>query len=305
MVFSRGEPGTLKMPVADGPDFLCIGMHKSGTQWLYDQVQGHPDFWMPPLKEIHYLDRGEEAGRSAQKVLDQERSTSRPGSTRQSAITDPRDRAFLEEMASHLGKPLDLDRYASLFRHKGDLLSGDITPQYGELDEGIVANVAGRFPRVTVFLLIRDPVSRAWSHISQWHRQGRFDRSKARVLQDENKFRHFLARSKKLQRFSSATRVAERWTRHVGLDRFRHIFFDDIANRPDAARRDILLTLGADPVKSSGEIDPDFNRKSHHQKLDFSSGMEAVLADFLKDELQRSAAMFGGHAKDWAAKYGF
>ncbi len=32
-------------------------MQKAGTGWAYDQLQYHPDFWMPPLKEIHYLDR--------------------------------------------------------------------------------------------------------------------------------------------------------------------------------------------------------------------------------------------------------
>ena len=44
----------MSLPV--GPDFICIGMQKAGTGWAYDQLQYHPDFWMPPVKEIHYLD---------------------------------------------------------------------------------------------------------------------------------------------------------------------------------------------------------------------------------------------------------
>src|SRR5215469_17740999 len=40
-----------------GPDFICIGMPKAGTGWLYDQLSHHPDFWMPPVKELHYLHR--------------------------------------------------------------------------------------------------------------------------------------------------------------------------------------------------------------------------------------------------------
>jgi hypothetical protein len=39
-----------------GPDFLCVGVHKGGTTWLYQQLDSHPDFWMPPLKELHYFD---------------------------------------------------------------------------------------------------------------------------------------------------------------------------------------------------------------------------------------------------------
>ena len=38
------------------PDFLCVGAQKGGTSWLYRQLEPHPDFWMPPMKELHYLD---------------------------------------------------------------------------------------------------------------------------------------------------------------------------------------------------------------------------------------------------------
>ena len=35
------------------PDFLCVGAQKGGTSWLYRQLEAHPDFWMPPVKELH------------------------------------------------------------------------------------------------------------------------------------------------------------------------------------------------------------------------------------------------------------
>ena len=38
------------------PDFLCVGSQKGGTSWLYGQLACHPDFWMPPVKELHYFD---------------------------------------------------------------------------------------------------------------------------------------------------------------------------------------------------------------------------------------------------------
>ena len=38
-----------------GPDFVCIGMAKAGTGWLFDQLNSHPDFWMPPIKGLSYL----------------------------------------------------------------------------------------------------------------------------------------------------------------------------------------------------------------------------------------------------------
>jgi hypothetical protein len=45
----------LASEIIDGPDFICIGMQKAGTGSLFDQVQYHPDFWMPPEKVHNYL----------------------------------------------------------------------------------------------------------------------------------------------------------------------------------------------------------------------------------------------------------
>src|SRR5436309_1488729 len=56
---------------AEGPDFICVGMPKAGTDWLLDQVQYHPDFWMPPVKGLHYLNRGRPGLKDAERRLRQ------------------------------------------------------------------------------------------------------------------------------------------------------------------------------------------------------------------------------------------
>lgn len=38
------------------PDFLCIGTQKSGTTWLYHQLDRHPSLCMAKPKEVHYFD---------------------------------------------------------------------------------------------------------------------------------------------------------------------------------------------------------------------------------------------------------
>jgi hypothetical protein len=89
-----------------GPDFLCIGAHKAGTTWPYQQLNSHPDFWTPPVKELHYFDQ---MGR-----------VQRASSPRR---TDERDLRFLENLAELSAKPhLDLANYARLFEPKGALL---------------------------------------------------------------------------------------------------------------------------------------------------------------------------------------
>ena len=289
------------MPAATGPDFMCIGMMKTGTAWLFDQLQFHPDFWMPPIKEMHYLDRGDKIGRNADDILRAARESSRRLKRLTQRPLDERDMQFLEEMASHQSEPLDIGRYAALFRHKGDLKSGDVTPHYGSLSRSIIEDVGRQIPNTRAILLIRDPVARAWSHLAM---RNRFDRFDADLLKDPIGFRAYLEGSNKLRRLSFPTEIVRRWEKHAPTIPIRFFFFDDIAERPQDARRNILRFLEADPDKPSGEISPDYNRKSAAKKPELSDDIKAVLVRHFAQELRDCAALFGGHAKNWALKYG-
>jgi hypothetical protein len=132
------------------PDFLCIGLHKAGTTWLYQQLDSHPDFWMPPIKELHYFDQ-----------LSRVQRKSPP------RCRDDRDRRFLESLTSLTAEPrMDFENYAQLFAPKGSLLSGDISPNYSTLGSGVIRQVVEYFPNLKVIFLARDPVERLWSHLS-------------------------------------------------------------------------------------------------------------------------------------------
>src|ERR1041385_4801838 len=123
-----------------GPDFICVGMPKAGTGWLFDQLQHHPDFWMTPLKGLHYLDHQVPMMKNAVRKL---RRTARPhvaGRLGQKK-DDARAISFLREAASLGGKPRNLAGYRSLFRHKENLLSGDITAPYYALSEEVIAEI--------------------------------------------------------------------------------------------------------------------------------------------------------------------
>lgn len=38
------------------PDFIGVGMERAGTSWVFSMIAHHPDVWVPPLKELHFLD---------------------------------------------------------------------------------------------------------------------------------------------------------------------------------------------------------------------------------------------------------
>jgi Sulfotransferase family len=293
------------MSVANGPDFMCIGMQKAGTGWVFDQLQYHPDFWMPPIKELHYLDRETPKFGNAKKKLRKARKSKKRkkegGNPRFRRAWDERDFEFMNEAITLSGKPIDLVRYGRLFRFKGPLLSGDVTPGYSGMREEVIADVANDFPDVKILLLVRDPVTRLWSQISMANRREKFDRS---LLKNPAKFREFLDEYKPFQKVGFPARIAERWEQHAPKVAFQHFFFDDIAKEPHETRRRILQYLGADPDKSSGDLKPEHNRKAAAEKLKLSDDIKAEIAGFFKDELRAAAARFGGHASTWLSLYG-
>src|SRR5207237_32068 len=156
-----------------GPDFICVGMPKAGTGWLYDQLQYHPDFWMP-LKEIDYLDQSFPKMKHARRWLEREKGREQRRNPKR-PLPGISELSFLEEASACQGKPRDIERYAALFRHKDQKLSGDISPSYSRLEEDVISDIARRLPAVKIILLVRDPVSRAWSHISLLNRLEKFD----------------------------------------------------------------------------------------------------------------------------------
>jgi hypothetical protein len=277
------------------PDFLCIGAHKAGTTWLYQQLDSHPDFWMPPVKELHYFD--------------QLSRVQRAGYPR---CRDERDRRFLEQLKSLSTEPgIDLENYGRLFEPKASLLSGDISPNYSTLSDEVIRQVAGYFPNLKVIFLARDPVERFWSHLSMEAHYRQIEPFDATDIDEIN--RNLSRRGMLLRSYPSA--VVARWKRYVDSEQFRVYFFDDLQNNPAELRRSILRFLGADPDKfatanrsfggSGSRLTADYNRWTGMEKLPLSNKVRSHLAKFFKKELKTCAALLGGPARDWPARYGF
>jgi hypothetical protein len=267
------------------PDFLCIGAQKGGTTWLYQQLDSHPDFWMPFIKELHYFN---ELGR-VQRAFPPR-------------CTDERDLCFLERIKKLSARPyMDLENYGRLFERKGSLLSGDISPSYSMLSDEVIRRVIGYFPNLKVIFLARDPVERAWSHLSMEVRCRQIEPFDVTDIDEVN--RNLLRRGMLSRSYPSA--IVARWKRYVRPDLFRAYFFDDLQRNPTELRRAILDFLGADPNKPSGRLRADYNSWTGMEKLRFTDKVRSHLAQFFKKELKACAAELGGPAREWPARYGF
>jgi hypothetical protein len=266
------------------PDFLCVGAKKGGTSWLYHQLTLHPDFWMPSVKELRYFD-----------------SLSRVKRAIPPRCNDERDHCFLERITALSARCyIDLDGYSRLFEPKGSLLSGDITPAYSMLNDELIERIAIRFANLKVIFLVRDPVDRAWSHLSMGVRDGNispFDSTDA-----DEAIRNLLNPEVFLCSYPSKT--VARWKRYVRPDLFRVYFFEDLKRDPAGLRRSILRFLGADPRKPSGRLSADYNGQGGREKLRLTDKVRLALAKFFKKELKACAAELGGPARHWPGRYG-
>ena len=274
-------------PDVDGarPDFLCVGAQKGGTSWLFHQLTLHPDFWMPPVKEVHYFD-----------------SMSKVKRNNPPRCKDERDQWFMARLVELSALPyIDLDSYAELFAGKRTLLSGDITPAYSMLNDELIERIVGYFPNLKVIFLARDPVDRAWSQLSMGVRLGNipaFDSTDpAEVL------RNLLSPGVFFRSYPS--KIVKRWRRYVRPDLFRTYFFDDLKENPAGMRSSILNFLGADADKPSGSLKADYNGQAGKEKLPLTDKVRAHVAQFFEHELKACAVELGARAKSWPARYGF
>ena len=267
------------------PDFLCVGAQKAGTSWLYRQLEPHADFWMPPVKELHYLDQ-----------LNRTKRIHGP------RCQDARDASFMERMQDLRGRfYLDLDSYGQLFQHKGTCLSGDISPAYSTLNDEIIERVVDHFPNLKVVFLARDPVERAWSQLSMGVRLGMIN--KFDVTDPEEVVCNLLNPGVLIR--SHPSKIVARWKRYVRPENFRLYFFDDLKENPAELRRSILRFLGGDPEKPSGRSQPHDNSDAGREKLRLTAKVRDRVAQFFEHELKACALQLGGRARSWPSRYGF
>lgn len=152
-----------------GPDFVGIGAQKAGTTWLYENLVVQPGVWMPPVKEIHFFNRL----CPHESLLGVETRGLPPFPHRYRTLLHQPSLARFRWLRRFYFGALSTPWYYSLFPpdQVGPRLAGDITPAYSTLDERGVA-LARRVlkPGCRVFLIVRNPIERAWSALKMHHR---------------------------------------------------------------------------------------------------------------------------------------
>lgn len=179
--------------------FVGIGAHRSGTSWLYHFLNGNPDCRLSSMKEMHYFDsmhRQDISGILSR--ITRHRLRMRPIGFKQLAYWTGLKRFHGYTMREHFAllnayetlvstREYSPPAYAELLRqHAQDRkVFGEITPAYAILPSEQIGQIYSAFPNTKLIYLIRDPISRLWSHARRAAGNDR-DRTANTILQDIN-----------------------------------------------------------------------------------------------------------------------
>lgn len=278
---------------AHGPDFVCIGMQKAGTSWLFDQMNGRKDVWMPPIKELNFFTGRCLKPGSIAKI--------KTGSGSLPLVLQPGDRwrrnEFLDRFRRFQEDRPDVDWYKSLFALAGDRVTGDVSPGYSKLDEPRVEELSRTLPDARFVLLLRDPVDRFWSSVCMKVRRNKLD---AKDLENWPSFERNVLEELMRNPESRDCHGSAIWTaysKYVPTERLRYWFFDDIVTTPEIVLDEICDYIAV--RRGTGTLDAAFNRKQGLAKLSMPDDIRVNLVRYFHSEYQQGASLFGGHAIKW------
>ncbi len=312
---------------SSGPDFICIGMQKAATRWLYDQLRSHNEFWMPPLKELHFFDAGfnfKACERLYRNAVSKRTLISRLTMGRQarsdfnffkiclhdkiSADLKRHRIAYLNERresacnnaeytvftpsASHI------NWYRRIF-NIGSKLSGDITPAYSTLNTTQIKTVYDAFPDTKIILLIRNPVDRAWSYLLMRQRMREKSGRDLETIDVPETVINILETDDAARLRSFPSRTYRNWVTSYPTNQIGVFFFDDIASDPLKERTKIIRFLEANDDPAQFTVNPEYDKKQKTGKRSMPNNVRSALYEHFDQEILEIRRLFGGAAENW------
>lgn len=274
------------------PDFLCIGAQKAGTTWLQENLIQHPGVFLPPVKELHFLDHGSPS--LSKRVFGKASHHRLARRNLHDALLgrSKGDISFALAWQIAFGRR-DWNWYERLFAHAGTRVAGEICPGYARLEEDKIAELSSRYPNLKIIYLLRDPVDRAWSSVAM-----HFRKSGSGLVTGEASH-NVIAQLRKPKSFGHCTyqRNIEAWSRFFPSDQLYFGFFDRIRSEPRAYLDEVLDFLGIEGNFSSRDVSEPVN-KGKGERIE--PALEREIAALLLPEAEFLNEKFGNmHTARW------
>lgn len=279
------------------PDFIGIGAQKAGTSWLHAQLQSFPGVWMPPVKEIHYFDRGLPWTRFPSAQLSARLTDSQWPLWAMSELRGRACGAQIQDLAwwtrYYLGD-YDDAWYQSLFAEAPlQAVTGEFTPQYALCDLTAVAHMHAVAPRAKIILQVRNPVDRFWSQCQMNQTRQILSHRVDDILGD---FRSPRGRP----RGDYATTILN-FTQKYAPDDILLVFFEAITRSPARLLQDVADFLGVQAhLPPPDALARKVNAADNHSSM--PEAVRVTVAEAYARGLQVLSDVFGGYAATWPAQ---
>ena len=145
-----------------GPDFLVIGPHKTGTTWLFHQLQLQEAIQTTPFKEYHYLTRIPGAVNFPPNDPFFEWVANTVTARKKLFYRGKIKMGICEALAYFHQRP-SIKRYANIFPKHDNKIVGEFAPETYMINRETIEGLRNEFPNIKLIIGLRDPVANDWS----------------------------------------------------------------------------------------------------------------------------------------------
>jgi hypothetical protein len=256
---------------------------------LYDNLVAHPRVWLPPIKEVHFFD----GLCPHEDLLGVETSPDPRGWRRWAVLLDRPSFRTARWLHRYFSDGRTTEWYYRIFeRPSPDLVTGDITPAYSTLDDrGVRFAFRVLHPDCRAFMILRNPIERAWSGLKLAYRTRSEDVGAFDIERMSRTFDHPTHRLR-----SDYVGAVRRWSDAFG-DRFRTFLYEDLTEDPRAFLLRVQDYLGLEPFTDEGRLGKRSN--ADRRKV----GIPEEVRDFLEaryvPQIEELEAWVPGVAARW------
>jgi hypothetical protein len=223
------------MPANTAPPrfFICLGAQKAGTTWLAQQLRAHPEFSLPPHKELGYFDSfytgSFERVRQKKLVRLAENLNGLAESDESLSQAQASNLRWQANYAIVARDGYDDQWYWSLFRDLDpEKVTGDFSPNYSLLPEEGIRHMKVCAPHAKLFFILRNPVERTWSGALYALRK---QIQKKKEIPSARRIR--AATLSAIQRsFSDYRKIIQSYEGVFGSNSLNFLFYDDLKSDP-------------------------------------------------------------------------
>jgi hypothetical protein len=255
--------------VPAGPDFVGVGVQKSGTSWVGDILAQHPQVLIRK-KELNFFVHHFHRGYRWYEDWFREKGDGIAGEISVNYLLTPRPDFTRKEFYPNWNP-----RRKILFWRKNPSARDELRRRY---------------PRVRVFAVFRNPVDRAWSHY--WYWRNRKERLGKRTVPFEKMFEDD---GRWIRTQGNYADLLAHW--REAFPRMGVFFYEDIRKDPARLARDVYRFVGADDSHEP-ELRNVVNKGSYNP---MPGAIRKDLIEAYRDQIERLSGMTGRNLEPWLA----